>query len=54
MEDPSRGESKRTFTMVMTYFDKDIDAIIADRFIQHRGMPNYTEYLSEVEEPIGY
>ena len=44
-EDPSRGESKRVPTVVVTKFDKKLECILADRVIRRRGVPNYTEYL---------
>ncbi|KAK0596011.1 hypothetical protein LWI29_011991 [Acer saccharum] len=45
MEDPSRSESKRAPTALVTAFDKDVECILADWVIQRRGVPNYTEYL---------
>jgi hypothetical protein len=44
-EDPSRSESKRAPTAVVTKFDKEVESILADRVIRRRGVPNYTEYL---------
>ncbi|KAH9678960.1 Endonuclease [Citrus sinensis] len=45
MRDPSRGESRRAPTAVVTAFDKDVDYIIADRVVSRRGMPAHSEYL---------
>ncbi|TXG60985.1 hypothetical protein EZV62_012348 [Acer yangbiense] len=45
MENPSRGESKRAPTVIVTAFDKDVECILADWVIRRRGFPNYTEYL---------
>ncbi|KAK0583482.1 hypothetical protein LWI29_037430 [Acer saccharum] len=45
MKDLSRDESKRAPITVVTAFDKDVEYILADRVIQKRGVPNYTEYL---------
>lgn len=39
------GESKRALTVVVTLFDKDMEAILVDRVIQLRGVPNYIKYL---------
>ena len=44
-EDPTRGESKRAPTAVLTSFDKEVDTILADRLIRRRGVPSYFEYL---------
>ena len=44
-DDPSRGFSKRTPTMVVTFYDKEVEHIIADRVIRRRGVPPATEYL---------
>lgn len=44
-DDPSRGESKRAPTAVVTSFDKDVERILAKRVIRKRGVPNYNEYL---------
>ncbi|TXG67083.1 hypothetical protein EZV62_008358 [Acer yangbiense] len=33
MEDPSRGESKRALTVLVTAFDKDLECILADRSV---------------------
>ena len=44
-EDPSRGESKRAPTAVVTSFDKEVETILADRLIRRRGVPSYREYL---------
>ena len=43
--DPSRGDSGRAPTVVVTTFDKDVEYILADRVIQIRGIPAYNEYL---------
>ncbi|KAI5662326.1 hypothetical protein M9H77_21649 [Catharanthus roseus] len=45
LEDPTRGESKRAPTAVVTSFDKEVEAILADRHIRRRGVPSYWEYL---------
>ncbi|KAH9746606.1 protein kinase domain-containing protein [Citrus sinensis] len=45
VEDPRRGESRRTPTAVAIMFDKDVDYIIADRIVWRRGVPQYNEYL---------
>ncbi|KAK0572157.1 hypothetical protein LWI29_027019 [Acer saccharum] len=45
MEDPSRSESKRAPTAVVTAFDKDVECILADRVIRRRGVLNYVKYL---------
>ncbi|KAI5652974.1 hypothetical protein M9H77_30161 [Catharanthus roseus] len=45
MEDPTRGESKRAPTAVVTSFDKEVEAMLADRHIRKRGVPSYREYL---------
>ncbi|KAH9688170.1 Endonuclease [Citrus sinensis] len=45
MGEPSRGESKRAPTTVVTAFDKDVDYIIADRTVSRRGVPAHSEYL---------
>jgi translation initiation factor IF-1 len=44
-EDPSRMESKRAPTAVVTSYDKEVDDILADRLIRKRGVPSYREYL---------
>ncbi|KAJ4699844.1 Ty3/gypsy retrotransposon protein [Melia azedarach] len=44
-EDPSRGESKRAPTAVVTSFDKEVECILADRRVRKRGVPNYNEYF---------
>ncbi|PON57992.1 Chromo domain-like [Parasponia andersonii] len=43
--DPSRGESNRAPTAVVTSFNKEVECIFADRLIRRRGVPNYREYL---------
>ena len=43
--DPSRGESRRAPTAVVTAIDKDMEYILADRVIRRRGIPAYNEYL---------
>ncbi|KAH9753791.1 Endonuclease [Citrus sinensis] len=45
MGEPSRGESRRVPTAVVTAFDKDVDYIIADRVVLRRGVPTHSEYL---------
>ncbi|KAH9723181.1 Endonuclease [Citrus sinensis] len=45
MGEPSRGESRRAPTAVVTAFDKDVDYIIADRTVSRRGVPAQSEYL---------
>ncbi|KAH9697534.1 Endonuclease [Citrus sinensis] len=45
MGDPSRGESRRMPTAVVTAFDKDVDYIIADRVVSRRGVPAHSKYL---------
>ncbi|KAH9752509.1 Endonuclease [Citrus sinensis] len=45
MGEPSRGESRRAPTAVVTAFDKDVDYIIADRMVSRRGVPAHSEYL---------
>ncbi|KAK9233383.1 hypothetical protein WN943_023632 [Citrus x changshan-huyou] len=45
MGEPSRGESRRAPTAVVTVLDKDVDYIIADRTISRRGVPAHSEYL---------
>ena len=42
---PFPGESKRAPTAVVTSFDKDVEAVLADRVIRRRGVPPYTEYF---------
>ena len=37
MGEPSRGESRRAPTAVVTAFDKDVDYVIADRTVSRRG-----------------
>ena len=44
-EDPSRGESKRAPTAVVTSFDKDVEVILADRIVRKRGNPPRIEYF---------
>lgn len=44
-EDPSRGVSKRAPMTMTTAFDKDVECIMADRWITRRGVKPYTEYL---------
>ncbi|KAL6209652.1 hypothetical protein ACLB2K_020592 [Fragaria x ananassa] len=44
-EDPSRGVSHRTPTTVVTSFNKEVDEILANRVIRHRGVSSYKEYL---------
>ncbi|KAL6223060.1 hypothetical protein ACLB2K_006450 [Fragaria x ananassa] len=44
-EDPSRGVSHQAPIAVVTSFDKEVDEILADRVIRHRGVPSYKEYL---------
>ncbi|KAH9670463.1 Endonuclease [Citrus sinensis] len=51
MGDPSRGESRRAPTAVVTAFDKDVDYIIADHVVSRRGVPAHSEYL--VREALG-
>ncbi|KAH9750077.1 Endonuclease [Citrus sinensis] len=45
MGEPSRGESRRAPTAVVTAFDKDVDYIIADRTVSRRSVPAHSEYL---------
>ena len=45
MGDPSRGESRRVPTAVVTAFDKDVDYIIANRVVSRRGVPAHSKYL---------
>lgn len=45
VDDPSRGESSRAPTAVITSYDKEVDYILADRIIRRRGVPPSTEYL---------
>jgi hypothetical protein len=45
MENPSRGESSRAPTAVVTSYDKEAEYIMADRVIRRRGVPPSTEYL---------
>ncbi|PON33640.1 Chromo domain-like, partial [Parasponia andersonii] len=44
-KDPSRGESKKAHTMVVTSFDKEAEYILVNRLIYRRGIPIYREYL---------
>ena len=44
-EDPSRGMSTRAPTAVVTSFDKDVEAILADRVVRKRGVPPSIEYF---------
>ncbi|KAL6328324.1 hypothetical protein AAG906_034467 [Vitis piasezkii] len=44
-DDPSRGFSKRTPTMVVTSYDKEVEHIIVNRVIRRRGVPPAMEYL---------
>ncbi|KAL6222458.1 hypothetical protein ACLB2K_005850 [Fragaria x ananassa] len=39
------GVSHRAPTAVVTSFDKEVDEILADPVIRHRGMLSYKEYL---------
>ncbi|KAH9736089.1 Endonuclease [Citrus sinensis] len=45
VRDPSRGESRRAPTAIVTAFDKDVDYIIADCVVRRRSVPPYNEYL---------
>ncbi|KAL5744672.1 hypothetical protein ACOSQ2_027788 [Xanthoceras sorbifolium] len=45
MEDPSRGESSRAPTAVVTSYDKEVEEILADRVVRKRGVPRSSEYL---------
>ncbi|KAL6213565.1 hypothetical protein ACLB2K_013012 [Fragaria x ananassa] len=44
-EDPSRTVSYWAPTTIVSSFDKEVDEILADRVIRHRGVPSYKEYL---------
>ncbi|KAE8637544.1 hypothetical protein CSA_017400 [Cucumis sativus] len=44
-EDPSRGESSRAPTGMISEFDRKIKEILAERKIRRRGVPTYNEYL---------
>ncbi|KAL5800665.1 hypothetical protein ACOSQ3_032297 [Xanthoceras sorbifolium] len=44
-EDPSRGESSRAPTAVVTSYDKEVEEILADRVVRKRGVPRSSEYL---------
>ncbi len=44
-DDPSRGDSSRAPTAVITSYDKEVDCILADRIVRRRGVPPSTEYL---------
>ncbi|KAL5808962.1 hypothetical protein ACOSQ3_029653 [Xanthoceras sorbifolium] len=44
-EDPSRGESSRAPTAVVTSYDKEVEEILADRVMRKRGVPRSSEYL---------
>ncbi|KAE8653146.1 hypothetical protein Csa_019871, partial [Cucumis sativus] len=44
-EDPSRGESSRAPTGMISEFDRKIKEILAERKIRRRGVPSYNEYL---------
>ena len=43
--DPTRGESHRAPTAMVTSFEKEVDEMLADRTIRKRGVPSYKEYL---------
>ena len=44
-DEPSRGVSKRTPTVEVTSYDKEVEKILADRIMRKRGVPSYKEYL---------
>ncbi|KAL5768741.1 hypothetical protein ACOSQ2_015524 [Xanthoceras sorbifolium] len=44
-EDPSRGESLRAPTAVVTSYDKEVEEILRDRIVRKRGVPQSSEYL---------
>ena len=44
-EDPSRGESSRAPTGMISDFNRKIKEILAERKIRRRGVPSYNEYL---------
>ncbi|KAK9664850.1 hypothetical protein RND81_14G073600, partial [Saponaria officinalis] len=44
-EDPSRGETHRAPTAVVTSFEREVERIMADRVIRKRGIPSYRELL---------
>ncbi|KAL5772293.1 hypothetical protein ACOSQ2_012217 [Xanthoceras sorbifolium] len=44
-EDPSRGESSRAPTAVVTSYDKEVEEILADRVVRKRGVPRSSKYL---------
>ncbi|KAL5769745.1 hypothetical protein ACOSP7_013899 [Xanthoceras sorbifolium] len=44
-EDPSRGESSRALTAIVTSYDKEVEEILADRIVRKRGVPRSSEYL---------
>ncbi|KAL5840603.1 hypothetical protein ACOSQ4_013211 [Xanthoceras sorbifolium] len=44
-EDPSRGESSRAPTAVVTSYDKEVEEILTDRVVKKRGVPRSSEYL---------
>ncbi|KAL5744158.1 hypothetical protein ACOSQ2_027274 [Xanthoceras sorbifolium] len=44
-EDPSRRESSRAPTTVVTSYDKEVEEILADRVVRKRGVPRSSEYL---------
>ena len=44
-DDPSRGLSKKAFTVVVTSYDKKVEHIIPDQVIRRWGVPLATEFL---------
>ena len=42
---PNRGLSNRALTTVVTFYDKEVEHVLADRVIRRRGVPPATEYL---------
>jgi len=44
-DDPTRGESHRAPTAVITSYDKEVEEVMAERTIRKRGVPNYRELL---------
>ncbi|KAI5347848.1 hypothetical protein L3X38_000735 [Prunus dulcis] len=44
-EEPSREESQRTPSLMVTSFDREVECIMAKREVRRKGVPSYFEYF---------
>ncbi|CAL2242262.1 unnamed protein product [Prunus armeniaca] len=45
LEEPSRGESQRAPSLMVTSFDREVECIMAKREVRRKGVPRYFKYF---------